>query len=160
MKWNRTHKSKPRFDLQPYTVTAKNGTMINASRSNHSTTRNIYFFKHWQQHPGNDLPEDISLRRENYEYDLLDPSEYSSRPRVEDVPTFEDNQILREPNPEEARKLVITQFQDKQVFGELIEQVSNQPKENLIHVQTKPTRRQSNRQRKQIVRFEAGPASG
>ena len=79
---------------------------------------------------------------------------------MEDVPTVEDNQIPREPNPEEARELVITQFQDMQVFGEQIEQVSNQPQENPIQGQTEPTRRQSNRQRNQIVRFEAGPASG
>ena len=35
----------PAWDIQPYTVTSINGSMITAARHNHVTTRNSSFFK-------------------------------------------------------------------------------------------------------------------
>ena len=43
--WDRTNKFQPLFDQHPYRVSAKKGTMITATRSDHQITRNSNKFK-------------------------------------------------------------------------------------------------------------------
>ncbi|RNA22602.1 Retrovirus-related Pol poly from transposon [Brachionus plicatilis] len=46
MLWPKQNKkSDPRWDPRPYTVTARKGTMVTASREGHVITRNASYFK-------------------------------------------------------------------------------------------------------------------
>ena len=45
IKLKRRRKDTPAWDIDPYTVTEINGSMITASRHGHVTTRNSSFFK-------------------------------------------------------------------------------------------------------------------
>jgi len=45
VKQEQTSKSKSKYNYDPYRVTAIKGTMITATRGNHTTTRNASFFK-------------------------------------------------------------------------------------------------------------------
>jgi hypothetical protein len=45
VKWNRTSKYMSLFDPVPYRISAINGTMLTATRSDHTVTRNSKFFK-------------------------------------------------------------------------------------------------------------------
>lgn len=176
LKWQRDNKSKPRFDPDPYFITSTKGTMVTACRRNRFVTRNESFFKLWS--PTILRDDTVIQKTPTVELELIDPSpsnftiqQGEEIVRNPIISTPEDRQIDHQasntptttipvqnnftPNTENTQPLQATSMSENEA------QVPSDI-ENPIHQtdNNENTRRRSNRNRRPVDRFVAGPASG
>lgn len=167
VKWERTRKTKSRYDPTPYRVTAINGTMVSAERPNHKITHNVSFFKLWIKGNGvSSKPTIPNDRPSRPRLELLDMAVAAPRPiqqpagRVVQEPRQDVNvrpQIDIEP-VEVAQLIGESNKDDHRAVIQINEPQSQLGQQEAVDEDAHVRRR--GRSRHQVDHFVAGPASG